>query len=163
MRTLSNRTLMTFTPNRFADRAVALLLVLVLLCGALPSQQQPEYVLHVESDLVLVNVTVRDKNGKFVEGLKPEDFTILEDNKPQRVLSFDVENVDAVPPPDVTQAKPLPEQAPGEPRPPCGKRGSSVQRPASDCPVLRSLRHGTGRDRPRSHISRTLCRHANGP
>src|SRR5580698_627735 len=108
---------MTFIPTRFADKTVATLLVLVLLCGALPSQQQPEYVLHVESDLVLVNVTVRDKNGKFVEGLKPEDFTILEDNKPQRVLSFDVENVDAIAPPDLTQAKPLPESAPGQPSP----------------------------------------------
>src|SRR3984957_15787788 len=104
MRTLSNRTLMTSTPNKFAERAVELLLGLLLLLGALPSPQQPEYVLHVESDLVLVNVTVRDKNGKFFEGLKPEDFTILEDNKPQRVLSFDVENVDAVPAPDWTQA-----------------------------------------------------------
>ena len=58
---------MTFAPNRFAEKATALLLVLVFLCSALPSQQQqPEFVMHVESDLVLVNVTVRDKNGKFV-------------------------------------------------------------------------------------------------
>jgi VWFA-related protein len=101
-------------PNRFADKPVAVALVLVLLCATLPSQQQEsEYVLHVESDLVLVNVTVRDKNGKFVQGLKPENFTILEDNKPQKILSFDVENVDAIPALDVTQAKPLPEAAPG--------------------------------------------------
>src|SRR5580698_5341401 len=99
---------MTFIPTRFADKTVATLLVLVLLCAAAPSQQEPGYVLRVESDLVLVNVTVRDKNGKFIEGLKPENFTIIEDNKPQKIVSFDVENVDAVPAPDVTQAKPLP-------------------------------------------------------
>jgi VWFA-related protein len=104
---------MTSIRNRFADRAAAALLVLVLLCAALPSQQQPEYLFHVQSDLVLVNVTVRDKNGKFVQGLKPEDFTILEDNKPQKVISFDTEDVDAVPPLDVTQAKPLPVPASG--------------------------------------------------
>src|ERR1700733_490744 len=98
---------MTSIPNRLAGKGVATLLVLVLLCAAAPSQQEPEYVLHVESDLVLVNVTVRDKSGKFVQGLKPENFTILEDNKPQKVISFDVENVDAVPPSDVAQAKPL--------------------------------------------------------
>jgi VWFA-related protein len=86
-------------------------LALVLLCAASPSQQQSDYVFHAESDLVLVNVTVRDKNGNFVQGLKPESFTILEDNKPQKILSFDVENVDAVPALDVTQAKPLPEPA----------------------------------------------------
>ena len=56
---------------------------------------------------MLVNVTVRDKNGNFVRGLKPEDFTILEDNKPQKVVSFDIENVDAVANQDVAQAKPL--------------------------------------------------------
>jgi len=108
---------MSFTPNRFSRRAVEVLLTLVLLCAALPSQQQSEYVLHVESDLVLVNVTVRDKNGNFVQGLKPENFTLLEDNRPQKILSFDVENVDAVPPLDVTQAKPLPEPAPEQTHP----------------------------------------------
>jgi len=100
-------------PIRVANRAVAVLLVPVLLCSALPSQQQSEYVLHVESDLVLVNVTVRDKSGNFVRGLKPENFTILEDNKPQKILSFDVENVDAAPSLDVAQAKPLPAPANG--------------------------------------------------
>jgi VWFA-related protein len=108
---------MTLTPNRFADRAAALLLALVLLCAASPSQQQTDYVFHAESDLVLVNVTVRDKSGKFVPGLKPGDFTIFEDNKPQKIVSFDVENVDAVPATDVAQAKPLPESASGETSP----------------------------------------------
>ncbi len=108
---------MTLTPIRFADRAVAVLLALVLLCAASPSQQQTDYVFHAESDLVLVNVTVRDKSGKFVPGLKPGDFTIFEDNKPQKIVSFDVENVDAVPATDVAQAKPLPEAAPGETSP----------------------------------------------
>ena len=112
--TLSNRVLMTVTPNRFADQAVAVLLALVLLCSTSPSQQQTGYVFHAESDLVLVNVTARDKSGKFVPGLKPEDFTILEDNKPQKIVSFDVENVDAVPASDVAQAKPLPEAASGQ-------------------------------------------------
>ncbi len=106
---------MTIAPNRFADRAAAVLLALALLCPASPSQQS-DYVFHAESDLVLVNVTVRDKSGNFVPGLKPGDFTIFEDNKPQKIVSFDVENVDAVPALDVAQAKPLPE-ASGEPSP----------------------------------------------
>ena len=104
---------MTLTPTRFADKAVGILLVLVLLCATLPSQQQSDYVFHAESDLVLVNVTVKDKNGKFLPGSKREDFTILEDNKPQKIVSFDVENVDALPAQDVAQAKPLPEAASG--------------------------------------------------
>jgi VWFA-related protein len=108
---------MIHSPSRFADQALAVSLALVLLCSTLISQEQSDYLIHVQSDLVLVNVTVRDKNGKFVAGLKPENFTILEDNKPQRAVSFDVENVDAVPPPDVTQAKPLPGTTSGEAAP----------------------------------------------
>jgi VWFA-related protein len=99
---------MTSTPNKLADRFIAVMLALVLLCSTSPSQEQSEYLIHVQTDLVLVNVTIRDKNGNFVQGLKPENFTILEDNKPQKIVSFDVENVDAVAPPDVAQAKPLP-------------------------------------------------------
>src|ERR1700728_4740484 len=121
---------MTFTPNRLADKAIAVLLTLVLLCTALPSQQESRYVLHVESDLVLVNVTVRDKNGNFVPGLKAENFTILEDNKPQKVVSFDVENVDAVPPADLAQAKPLPESAPAATAA-ASTEGSAAQSPAA--------------------------------
>jgi len=111
------RIAMTLTPNRFTDQAVAALLVLVLSCIASPAQQPTEYVFHAESDLVLVNVTVRDKTGKFVPGMKPDNFTILEDNKPQKIVSFDVENVDAVPALDVAQAKPLPEAASGQTSP----------------------------------------------
>ncbi len=117
---------MTLTPTRFADRAIAALLALVLFSAASPSQQS-DYVFHAESDLVLVNVTVRDKSGKFVPGLKPEDFTIFEDNKPQKIVSFDVENVDAVPALDVAQAKPLPESASGESSPAASKADAAAQ------------------------------------
>jgi VWFA-related protein len=116
---------MTAMPNRFADKMIGALLTLVILCSISPSQQESDYLIHVQSDLVLVNVTVRDKNGNFVQGLKPENFTILEDNKPQKVVSFDVENVDAVPPPDVTQVKPLP-AAPSAPTPPVSPAQSTV-------------------------------------
>jgi len=117
----------TFTSIRFADRAAAVLLALVLLCPASPSQQQTGYVFHAESDLVLVNVTVRDKSGKFMAGLKPEDFTIFEDNKPQKIVSFDVENVDAVPALEVAQAKPLPEAASGQTSPPSSAADTSAR------------------------------------
>src|SRR5580658_5176467 len=118
---------MTVTPNRFAARAVAVLLVLVLLCARSPSQQPSDYVFHAESDLVLVNVTVGDKSGKFVPGMKPDDFTILEDNKPQKIVSFDVENVDALPASEVAQAKPLPEPASGSTRPAVSPTDTAAQ------------------------------------
>ena len=42
-------------------------------------------------------MTVRNKNGQFVRDLKQEDFSIAEDNKGQKIVSFDVENTDVVP------------------------------------------------------------------
>jgi VWFA-related protein len=44
-----------------------------------------------------VNVVVRDKQGKPVTGLKAEDFTLLEEGKPQKISSFDFENLDTTP------------------------------------------------------------------
>jgi VWFA-related protein len=98
--------------KRWTSKALAALLGLALLCSSLASQQQADYTFRVQSDLVLVNVTVRDKNGNIVPNLKPEDFTILEDNKAQKVVSFDVENIDAVATQDVAQAQPLASPAP---------------------------------------------------
>jgi VWFA-related protein len=58
---------------------------------------QGEYKFKVESELVLVNVVARDKQGKPVTDLKMADFTILEENKPQKISSFDFENLDTTP------------------------------------------------------------------
>ena len=59
------------------------------------SNGQSGYTLTVNANIVLTNVVVRDrKTGAVVKGLKASDFTILEDNKPQRIASFDYQNVD---------------------------------------------------------------------
>jgi VWFA-related protein len=51
--------------------------------------------LNVNANIVLTNVVVRDKKtGAIVKGLKASDFTIIEDKKPQRIASFDYQNVD---------------------------------------------------------------------
>jgi VWFA-related protein len=56
--------------------------------------QAPTARLRVTTEIVLVNVVVRDKKGNPVTGLKKEDFTVLEDGKKQDISSFDYENVD---------------------------------------------------------------------
>src|ERR1700741_3919787 len=56
--------------------------------------QQPQYRVRVTSELVLVNVVVRDKKGDLVRDLKKEDFTLLEDGKKQAISAFDFQNVD---------------------------------------------------------------------
>ena len=93
------------TAKRWTIQTLALALTVALLSPPLPSQQTTGYTFHAETDLVLVNVTVRDKSGNFVRDLKQGDFTVVEDNKTQQVISFDIENTDALPPATVEQTK----------------------------------------------------------
>jgi len=86
------------------------LLAVALLHNVVTSQEPTDYTVRVQSDLVLVNVTVRDKAGNIVKNLKPENFSILEDNKPQKIASVDLENVDAVAMQNVPVTQALPEQ-----------------------------------------------------
>src|SRR5262245_36101980 len=51
------------------------------------------------SNLVIVNVSAKDKGGLGVEGLKAEDFTVLEDGKPQKVSVFEYQRISAKPEP----------------------------------------------------------------
>ncbi len=54
------------------------------------------FTLRVDTQLVLTNVVARDKKtGAVMRGLKASDFTILENNKPQKISSFDFQTVDA--------------------------------------------------------------------
>ena len=90
---------MTSTIDRvnWAKRTLAVALALLLASSSVVSQQSSnDYTFRAKTELVLVNVTVRDRNGNLVRDLKREDFTVLEDNKPQQVISFDLENTDAV-------------------------------------------------------------------
>ena len=58
-----------------------------------PAQSnQALYRFRVNSDLVLVSVTARDKNGNLVRDLKKSDFTVYEDKKQQNISSFDVQD-----------------------------------------------------------------------
>jgi Ca-activated chloride channel family protein len=53
--------------------------------------QDQDDVVRVSTDLVVLNVTVLDKNGKFVEGLKRGDFQISEDGVEQKTAAFSAE------------------------------------------------------------------------
>ena len=79
------------------QKLMAIALAVALLCPNVFAAQETGYTFKAQSELVLVNVSVRDRNGNLVRDLKPEDFTILEDNKPQKVSTFDVENMQNAP------------------------------------------------------------------
>jgi Ca-activated chloride channel family protein len=49
--------------------------------------------LHVDVDLALVNVSVIDRQNRFITGLEPDNFRIFEDNIEQEVVNFSSEDV----------------------------------------------------------------------
>src|SRR6476659_11272934 len=66
------------------------LVFLLLLTGAAHAQaQEQEDVVKVKSNLVNIDVIVKDKKGKYISDLKAEDFTITEDGKSQKIEFFD--------------------------------------------------------------------------
>ena len=50
----------------------------------------------VNTNLVLVNVVVRDKDGNLVRGLTKDDFQLFEDGKQQTIADFGFEDVDSI-------------------------------------------------------------------
>src|SRR5436190_24344387 len=82
----SNRLLAYLT----AVISLSFALILPLTLSAQTTQDQDD-VVRVTTDLVVLNVTVLDQNGKFVRGLKPADFQIFEDGQLQKTSSFGAE------------------------------------------------------------------------
>ena len=82
------------------------------------AQQQPQAPLipdggvarfSTTSNLVIVDVTVKDKSGKVLNNLKSSDFTVTEDGKPQKLVVFEFEQLAAEfePPPPLKLADQL--------------------------------------------------------
>jgi Ca-activated chloride channel family protein len=55
------------------------------------NSQDEDEVVRVNSDLVVLNVTVTDKEGKYVHKLPLTDFRVLEDGREQKISTFNVE------------------------------------------------------------------------
>ena len=73
--------------------ACALALAAVLFTPRVRAGPQPQRppTFHAGTDLVRVDVVVRDKDGAVVRGLTANDFLISEDGKPQQITSFNFE------------------------------------------------------------------------
>src|SRR5258708_35286229 len=90
-------------PRPRTQRALALTCIAAMLLpaaiaqDAAQSRQPGAFRFRVDTEVVLVNAVARDKQGKAITDLKSDDFTLLEDGKPQRILSFDYENLDTTP------------------------------------------------------------------
>ena len=51
----------------------------------------------VDTKLVVINVTVKDKAGRPITDLKKEDFQLLEDGVPQKITVFDRQELSTEP------------------------------------------------------------------
>src|SRR5882724_3686919 len=76
---------------------LSLLVLIAFLLAAIPIHSQDKKpnksddddVIKVTSNLVSLDVIVKDKKGKAVTDLKPEDFTVSENGVPQKIEFFD--------------------------------------------------------------------------
>src|SRR5664279_1080523 len=84
-----------------------------------PSVPKGTYKFEVNSQLVVVNVAAKDKNGAPLDGLKPLDFTITEDGKAQPIKVFEFQRLEEAAgvttgaAPDAAVAAAAPGAAPG--------------------------------------------------
>jgi Ca-activated chloride channel family protein len=72
---------------------VACAAVVAFPCSILVRSKQEDDVVRVNTDLVVLNVTVTNKEGQYVPGLKLSDFTVFEDGKqvlPEMISGFSV-------------------------------------------------------------------------
>ena len=64
-------------------------LVLIAVAAMVASLTAQEATFSVDTKLVVVNVTVKDKSGRLVTNLSANDFQIFEDNVPQKISVFE--------------------------------------------------------------------------
>jgi VWFA-related protein len=85
------------TPNLFARQVFIAALLCIAAFGSIVSGQQnraqqrdeADDVIRISTELVQTGVTVLDKQGRFVEGLKPEQFELKVDGKPVQLSFFE--------------------------------------------------------------------------
>lgn len=73
--------------------AAALAVVVIAGSARVAGQNQEEFRFRSGVDLVNVTATVVDRNGRFVPGLRQEDFVVYEENEPQEITHFSNERV----------------------------------------------------------------------
>jgi hypothetical protein len=76
--------------------------LLGVLIGAVGRAQQPQPTFRAEAHLIVQTVSVKDKNGRPVEGLTAKDFIVTEDGKPQEIAFVEYQAIDEAPASSVT-------------------------------------------------------------
>src|SRR5687768_8486490 len=82
-------------PNKLCTISCAVMLIVFLFSKAGDGQQDPsksqspDEVLRINTELVQTGVTVFDKQGRFVDGLKQQDFELRVDGRPVSISFFE--------------------------------------------------------------------------
>jgi VWFA-related protein len=87
----------SFLKKRWTGACLGLLVTSAIFLAAIPVQSQDKKqtksadddVIKINSNLVSLDVIVKDKKGKAITDLKPEDFTVFENGVPQKIEFFD--------------------------------------------------------------------------
>ena len=101
----------------------------LLLMLARVEAQEPTFTSN--ANLVIIDVSVKDRSGKVIPDLKQSDFTLLEDGKPQQISVFEFQKLEgdnALPP--VPAVKPVVSVSSSTPAP---KRATAT----APAPVIR--------------------------
>ena len=93
-------------------RIVSLLLTISLAVQPLFSQQRTT-TFSINTNVVIVNVTVLDRNGKPIENLTKNDFELYEDGKLQKLQAVDFQHLNGNLLPPADQPQPAPSQPRG--------------------------------------------------
>jgi VWFA-related protein len=102
--------------SRQAKCAFVLALLTAGVVAQAQDQRKPDFTSRVE--LVTTDVVVRDNSGQFIADLKKDDFEVLEDGVPQKIVSFSLThggrsyNIAAPPPAPVAEGILLPPARP---------------------------------------------------
>ena len=78
---------------RHAAIVVALVSALVITASGQESQEAQGFRFRTGVELINVTATVTDSNGRFVSGLRKEDFQLFEDGQEQAITHFNAERV----------------------------------------------------------------------
>ncbi|HEX5228555.1 MAG TPA: VWA domain-containing protein [Bryobacteraceae bacterium] len=86
-----------------------------VLAAGLLAQDAATPTFKTNTNLVVVNIWVKDKSGKAIEDLKKERFTLLEDGKPQQIAVFELQHLNGETLPALEAPEPTLKSRPAEP------------------------------------------------
>src|SRR5438067_1747508 len=75
--------------------SVSTVVVSLMFYVAVAAQQPARPTFRTSTQLIVETVTVKDKDGKPIEGLTAKDFTITEDGEPQMISFVEFQRVEA--------------------------------------------------------------------